>query len=181
MAKVRLSLPVKTSDVYEAVRKLTHDLRLTRSPHRAAGMTMAQAQALLEIEKCQPLNVAQLTELLNLDKSTVSQTLSQLLRHGWIRLQELPFDRRHKVIEITSDGRQRVNTLYTELHTLYEKLMTHLEEKEKNAVVYGLQLLSYAIQQEHQSPSQGEVKKTSARTSTSLKPAERPFGAKADL
>jgi DNA-binding MarR family transcriptional regulator len=157
MAKFRMSLPLRISEFRESMLRLQHELALVRNSFRAAGTTTAQGQMLVEIERSQPLNIVTLTNLLGLDKSTVSQTLAQLQRLQWIELKENPADRRYKIVALTAGGQERVDLIEREFDQQLTALLADLSEQERNAIAFGVGSFAHILEQRRQNLESSEA------------------------
>lgn len=157
-SKVKISLPVKPEDFLSAIRLFQQNMRLSFNPYRDANATPAQASMILTIEQHQPLNLQKLAGLLRLDKSTVSQSLSQLAHRGWIRMSENLNDRRNKIIELTPSGELTAHQVMLAEEKSMAELLKAFTEAEKNAAFYGLHLLNQALSPVLNQPTTEELR-----------------------
>jgi DNA-binding MarR family transcriptional regulator len=66
---------------------------------------MAQCHAVVEIGRAGGISLAELAGLLNLDSSTMSRTVNNLVNSGYVIRELDPKDRRYVTIELTENGR----------------------------------------------------------------------------
>ncbi|MCZ7687733.1 MAG: MarR family transcriptional regulator [Sandaracinaceae bacterium] len=92
--------------VREASRRLVRELGFLDAGRRTHGMTHAQCHALLEIERAGACTLSELSDLLALDKSTVSRTVTGLLEHGLAAARPDPGDARKKRLVLTPGGKK---------------------------------------------------------------------------
>ncbi len=104
-----------TAPLYERLERLTH---LLRTEERTAGLTdglqPVHLQVLAYLARCNrysnsPAGVA---DYLGLTKGTVSQTLNLLEARGWIQKNPSLIDKRVVHVQLTAEGRQRLQQLW---------------------------------------------------------------------
>ena len=79
------------------------------------GVSLAQCHTIMEIGDHETTSLAELTKLLNLDKSTLSRTVDGLVKLGIVERIIDPDDRRYIQVtlsEIASDGMSEAQTLH---------------------------------------------------------------------
>jgi DNA-binding MarR family transcriptional regulator len=151
MSKFRMSLPLKIAEFRQSVLKLQQELANLRTDFKLTGITPAQGHMLLEIKKIQPTSVVNLTKVLGLDKSTVSQTLAQMQKSNWVELRENPRDRRYKIIELTESGEQRCSEIEDSYDEQFEEILLRLAEQERNAIAFGVGSFAYLLEKRRHS------------------------------
>jgi len=166
MAKFKLKLPFKISDLRESIQKLNLELGLMKNAYRSSGVTTAQGQLLLEIERSEPINLISLASLIGLDKSTVSQTLSQLANHKWVSLTENASDRRYKTIKLSDLGRQVVAKINEQFDSQFENSLNDLKEQEKNSIAYGIGLYAKVLEDQRSQKSETSLEEAPKKRST---------------
>lgn len=77
----------------------------------AHDLTPQQAQ-LLCIVKDQPRPMAELVQILHMDKSSVSGLVDRVVQRGFLRRRPSPTDRRAVVVEATAKGRRRGDAFF---------------------------------------------------------------------
>lgn len=106
---------MNTTSLYELLERLTS---LLRAEERAAGLPgglqPVHLQALAYLARCNRYSntPAGVTDYLGLTKGTVSQTLNLLEARGWIRKNPSLIDKRVVHLQLTPEGRQRLQTLW---------------------------------------------------------------------
>ena len=104
-----------TSALYERLERLAHLLRTEeRTAGLGDGLQPVHLQVLAYLARCNrysnsPAGVA---DYLGLTKGTVSQTLNLLEARGWIRKSPSLIDKRVVHLQLTDDGRQRLQQLW---------------------------------------------------------------------
>jgi MarR family transcriptional regulator, transcriptional regulator for hemolysin len=143
-SKLRLSLPMKMPDLRRHILELERELNAVGSANRRAGLTSAQALILrLLSERGGEMSVADLNDELKLDKSTVSQSLAQIQKNGWLKIMENPEDRRFKSVVLTPDGEQRVRMFCFELDDILFQVLEGANQDQKNTILAGIAYLQH--------------------------------------
>ncbi len=168
MSKFKLKLPFKISDLRESIHKLNLELSLMQNAYRKCGATSAQGQLLLEIDRSEPINLISLAAIVGLDKSTVSQTLSQLANHGWVSLTENTKDRRYKTIELSEKGRELVNNINQQFDQQFEDSLNNLKTQEKNSIAYGIGLYARVLEDQRFHKDKTKEDRAKKRASSDL-------------
>lgn len=70
----------------------------------SCGLTFTQCHCLLEIGEKESTTIAELSDSLKLDKSTLSRTVESLASQRLIQKREHPDDRRFKILRLTAKG-----------------------------------------------------------------------------
>lgn len=78
------------------------------------GLTVAQAQ-LMCVLKDQPRGMSELTELLRLEKSSVTGLVDRVERRGYLRRGMAPDDRRAVTVALTAEGRRITLAFYDQV------------------------------------------------------------------
>jgi len=164
MSKFKLKLPFKISDLRESIQTLSLELGLMKNAYRGSGVTTAQGQLLLEIDRSEPINLISLASIIGLDKSTVSQTLSQLANHKWVSLTENTNDRRYKTIQLSDEGRNLVEKINQQFDQQFEESLNNLKEQEKNSIAYGIGLYAKVLEDLRSPKTQSDDKATRKRS-----------------
>ncbi len=137
----------------ESVRKLERILGLLHDGEMSCcGITLAQCHALVEIGRTRAISLNALAALLNLDNSTTSRTVQNLVSVGLARRELDPRDRRAVVIALASEGEvlfQKVECMVTDQ---FEKVWSRIPNDKRNQVAESLHLLLEAMD-EPKSPS----------------------------
>ena len=106
---------------------------------------IAEAHALMELEKQPVLTQAELTTRLNLSKSTVSRLVANLVRRNWVERARNPADGRVSDLRLTDAGRNAA----TEMAQARERKMTGMLDavsaENRPQLIKNLNLLLEAI------------------------------------
>lgn len=107
-------------------------------------MSVTEAHALGELHGAGPLTQQQLADRLRLQRSTVSRLVDELCADGLTRRTRHPTDGRSVLLELTSLGWKRAESLVAARQALFEGLLDRLDEEDRRMVVSGLDRLAQA-------------------------------------
>jgi DNA-binding MarR family transcriptional regulator len=110
------------------------------------GVTMAQVHALVEIGRAGSLSLVDLSKLLDLDNSTMSRTVHNLVTSGLAARELDPQDRRYVTIRLTDDGTTLFKDVEEEMDRHYEHVYKTIPEENREEVLESLQVLLKALQ-----------------------------------
>ncbi|MFL0195753.1 MarR family winged helix-turn-helix transcriptional regulator [Clostridium sp. WILCCON 0269] len=109
------------------------------------GVTMAQCHALVEIGRLGNISLNELSRLLNLDNSTMSRTVNNLVNRNLARREVDPQDRRYITIFLTEDGEKVFMAIEESMNIYYKNVYTLIPEDKKKQVLESLEILLEAI------------------------------------
>lgn len=81
--------------------RLFNRLLTQRFKHAGIDMTAEQWGVILVLNNSEPMTQSQISELLYLEKSSVSRSIDGLEKRGWIERQRNPHDSRSKLVRLT--------------------------------------------------------------------------------
>ena len=73
---------------------------------RPFGLTNGQFSLLISLNRPEPPAMGPIASLLAMDRTTVTAALKPLERRGLVKLSQDPVDRRSRILQITSQGRE---------------------------------------------------------------------------
>jgi DNA-binding MarR family transcriptional regulator len=109
------------------------------------GVTLAQCHLLLEVEDREETSVTELSDLLELDKSTLSRTVEGLRRSGMLARDPSRENRRSQVISLTGEGRRKAESINGLCDRSYERVLDFLPPEKREGVIEGVALLADAM------------------------------------
>jgi len=118
---------------------------LKESEMSCCGVTMAQCHALVEIGRAPGLSLRELAALLELDTSTTSRTVNNLVKGGLAQRQSDQGDRRFIAIELTPQGKALWQKIETDMQGYYQEVFQRLPADKRQQVVDSLVLLLESI------------------------------------
>ena len=129
----------------ELIRVLERSLGLLDDEMSCCGVTLAQCHALVEIGRAGNISLIELSKLLNLDNSTLSRTVNNLV-NSELAVRELnPEDRRYVSIKLTQSGLTAYEEIETKMEVYFDKILASIPEERQEQVLDSLQILLKAI------------------------------------
>jgi DNA-binding MarR family transcriptional regulator len=130
----------------ESVRKLMRDIGvLERNEASCCSMTLGQCHAIVEIGRAGELSLNELAELLNLDNSTMSRAVNNLVEQGYLVREADKADRRYVKILLTEQGLSTFKSIETGMERYFEDILDSIPEEKQEQVVESLSLLEAAL------------------------------------
>lgn len=130
----------------ELIRILVRNLGiLEKSESSCCGATLSQCHAIVEIGRAGEISLNELAELLNLDKSTMSRTVNNLVDQGFVVRDIHSEDRRYVKIKLTEEGGKVFRTTEASMELYYKSILASIPEDKRNQVIESLQLLVEAV------------------------------------
>lgn len=108
-------------------------------------VSMAQCHALVEIGRAGSVSLAQLADLLNLDNSTMSRTVNNLVDKKMAERELDPNDRRYVTIQLTEEGQKTYHEIETNMTDYYARIMEEIPPESRASVLENLRVLIDAI------------------------------------
>lgn len=134
------------------------------------GVTVAQCHVLLELDGLASVNLKALSARLELDKSTLSRAIDNLVGLDLVRRKEDPENRRQQVISLTKLGEERVADIHRRCDAYYEAMLTRVPAVDLSAIVLGIGLLADAMLAHRKETGELQCgEKTAARTASKAK------------
>lgn len=130
--------------IRSASREMIRQLGLLDNQFSAYG-TPSQCHALIEIAALGVVNMGELASLLNLDKSTMSRIVAQMIKLDLCDMQPDENDRRNKLITLTKKGRATVAKIDSDAEHQVKSALNMLSEDDKDLVVRGLSIYAKAL------------------------------------
>jgi len=141
-----MSQPLSQPFFRENVRKLERILGLLNDGEMSCcGITLAQCHALVEIGRTRAISLNALATLLNLDNSTTSRTVQNLVSAGLARREPDPQDRRAVVIALAPGGEVLFQKVECSMTDQFETVWSRIPADKRNQVVESLHLLLDAM------------------------------------
>ena len=128
-----------------AARELVRELGCLTQPFSAYGLSLSQCHTLIELEMRGKMNISQLSDLLNLERSSVSRLVKILQDHQLILTQIDPNDGRSKILQLTDNGYKLLKNLHDEFNKRIAPALEQLSEIEYNYVLKGLSIYAVAL------------------------------------
>jgi len=129
----------------QASRSVVRELGFLQSRDLATSLSHSQCHALIELEARGNLAQAELPGILQLDKSTTSRIVADLVARRWVRASTPRDDARARTLGLTSAGRAKVATVHREANARVERALATLGEAERAVVLRGMELYARAL------------------------------------
>lgn len=118
---------------------------LNDSELSCCSVTMAQCHAIIEIGCAGNISLINLANLLNLDNSTMSRTVNNLVNSEYARRELDPDDRRYVMITLTDKGTELFISIESGMDEHYLTIYNCIPEDKRVQVLESLQLLNDAF------------------------------------
>ncbi len=126
----------------ELIRILIRDLRtLEKSDVNCCGITISQCNAIMEIGKKEEISLNEISELLMLDKSTMSRTINKLVENGMVIRELQPQDKRYVTIELTDKGIAIFKNIEETIEQYYKGIFMKISKNKREQIFDSLGLL----------------------------------------
>ncbi|AOT71682.1 MarR family winged helix-turn-helix transcriptional regulator [Geosporobacter ferrireducens] len=130
----------------ELIRLFIRNLEiLEKSEASCCGITIGQCHAIVEIGRAQKISLNELALLLNLDNSTMSRTVNNLVQQDLAEREIDATDRRFVGINLTEKGSDVFNGIEEEMTIYFNKVLSDIPEDKRDQVIESLELLLDAV------------------------------------
>lgn len=134
-------------EVGDMVKKLVRVFQLfERDQIRIYGVTTSQCYCLLELLKTEKLTMFEMSQKMNLNTSTMTRIVDNLVRDGLIKRDRDERDRRIVVLLLTEKGRETAVQVNESIHRYYKKILENLPEGDLNTVLKSVSKLLTAFE-----------------------------------
>lgn len=118
---------------------------LEKTQLMCCGATIGQCHAIMEIGLAGEISLIDLANVLNLDKSTMSRTVNNLVADEWVERIIDPNNRRYVKLMLSTKGQVLNEQISTVLNAYFGKIMNDIPENKREQVTESLELLIYAL------------------------------------
>src|SRR6266542_4021381 len=127
-------------DLQEQMIALIRAFGLHRPDQTPCGqpIAVAEAHALMELARAEPLSQNDLVARLRLEKRTVSRLVHQMEQRGWIVRSRSPLDGRMAQLHLTEAGRAK-----------FARILAAIPEEQRANVLESLTILVEAMREHH--------------------------------
>lgn len=130
----------------ENVRLLVRKLELlNKNEAICCGISLTHCHALVEIGRAEALSINQLSNLLGLDKSTLSRTVDNMVCSNLVERYTDPDDRRYVQIKLTTEGLHVYREIEKSMETYFKEVILNIPEEKRDQVVDSLNYLLKAL------------------------------------
>jgi DNA-binding MarR family transcriptional regulator len=136
----------KAIQLRESVRVLERKLGVLEDGEMACcGISMAQCHALVEIGRAGSISLIELARLLDLDNSTMSRTVNNLVNNKMAERETDPNDRRYVTIRLTPEGMASFREIESNMGDYFMRIYAAIPMEKRAPVLESLQILLKAI------------------------------------
>lgn len=130
----------------EIIRILERKLGILQGDHfSCCSITLPQCHALVEIGRAGSISLNELAHILNLENSTMSRTVNNLVTGGLAKREIDPEDRRYVTISLTDSGHKLFEGIEKKMNQYFKKIYETIPDDKKMLVLDSLQILIDAI------------------------------------
>ncbi|NLK87168.1 MAG: MarR family transcriptional regulator [Clostridiaceae bacterium] len=146
-----MSYTEDSKQLREKIRILERKLGVLQdAEYSCCNISMAQCHALVEIGRAGSISLSELAELLNLENSTMSRTVNNLVNSGLVEREIDPKDRRYVSIKLTQSGMKVFEGIEKNMDLYFQKVLESISSDKQKQVVESLQILIEAISENEQ-------------------------------
>lgn len=109
------------------------------APLEALGLTPALWRAMSTINRLGGCLMSELAKFTTVDRTTLTRTVDQLVKAGWVKRGASTTDRRQVVVSLTTEGEAVFAKALEALRRHNESLLSGVEEEELRSIRVGLQ------------------------------------------
>lgn len=136
----------ESRELRELIRVLERKLGiLEKSEASCCGATFAQCHAIVEIGRVKTISLIELAEKVNLDNSTMSRTVNNLVNTNLAERELDAKDRRYITIKLTGNGLKIFENIEVGMAIYFQKVTQSIPKDKVKQVIESLELLVYAI------------------------------------
>lgn len=112
------------------------------------GLTFTQCNTIMEIGRTGAISLNKLAELMEVDKSTMSLTISKLVKEKLVTRELDTCDRRYVSIVLTLEGQKVFETVQGGMTGHYAGLYASIPENKKSRIIDSLRILNSIFMKE---------------------------------
>lgn len=135
----------KFRQLRELVRLMERKLGVLEDGMKCCGVSLAQCHALVEIGRAGSISLIELANLINLDNSTMSRTVNNLVNNQMAERELDPADRRYVTIKLTQAGTKAYNEIESNMEKYFMNIFDAIPENKQDQVLESLQILLKAF------------------------------------
>ena len=130
----------------EAMRKLQRSSSWQwKNDAACCGITAAQCHALLEIGKNSEITLVDLASILELDTSTLSRTIDNMVQANLVERKTNPEDRRYLSITLTKKGVEIFNDINYTFDQFYTDIFADIPLEKQAQIIESINMLANAL------------------------------------
>jgi DNA-binding MarR family transcriptional regulator len=140
---------LQRTDADLAVRLRLAITRLTRvvRQHGTGGLTPSQVSALATVEELGPTRLSDLAAHENIGAPVMTRVVTSLEDAGYVRRVSHATDRRSSLVELTGDGKQRLDDLWNERVALLANRIANLTAEQTEVLAAAVPVLELLVRE----------------------------------
>ena len=142
-----MDISQKILNIRSSSRQLVRELNFLKGAFNDTGFSYSQCHMLFELDVHKVLNLAELSEILRLDKSTSSRIIKKLIDKGLVQVTKNENDQRQKLFSLTPLGKACTVDNNLKASAQVGGAIDLLDEAERNIVQTGLKLYAKSLYQ----------------------------------
>lgn len=127
------------SDIQEQIRQYCSYLQEWNASYeeyaKSVGLSFTSLSILSAIYRTEQCTQKKLCECCLLPKQTVNAVITSFYKKGWVRLEELPEDRRNKTIHLTETGTAETERILQKVRRSEQQAMENLTSQEREVLL----------------------------------------------
>ncbi|WP_094607317.1 hypothetical protein SPSIL_038910 [Sporomusa silvacetica DSM 10669] len=136
----------QTQLLRESLRTLVRKLGvLDRGEASCCGITLSQSYSIVEIGRAGIISVNLLTEILGVDKSTVSRSVDKLVNNGILVRDTDPEDRRSVTLRLSDKGQAVFEEVEKRSTAYFAEVVADIPDDKRKQIIESLQYLVQAL------------------------------------
>jgi DNA-binding MarR family transcriptional regulator len=134
----------------ENLMQFVRGLGLHRADATPCGfpVSLAEACAMVELMRHEPISQRELCSALHLEKSTVSRLVVDLERRGWVERERSSDDARVQLLQRTHEGSEATEAIVKARNVRFGSLLQRVSSDQRDLVVHAMKILAEVIQDE---------------------------------
>lgn len=135
-----------SKQLLELVRRFERKIEMIEEvAFSCCNITIAQSNALLEIGRNISISLNDLSKLLNLENSTMSRTVNNLVNNQLVKREIDSLDRRYISISLTEKGYKLYKIIEDNISKYFDKVYQDIPENKRMQVLESLEVLLSVI------------------------------------
>lgn len=136
----------QTQLLREGLRLLVRKLGvLERGEASCCGITLSQCHTIVEIGRAGKMSANRLTEILGVDKSTVSKSIDKLVNQDFLIRDSDPQDGRSLILRLSDKGQLSFAEIEKRAITYFAEVVDGIPDNKREQVIESLQYLAQAL------------------------------------
>lgn len=133
----------RSNEFRELIRNLERKLGLINKEGGGCyyNVSLAQCHALVEIGRANSISIKSLSQLLNLDISTMSRTVDNLIAKNYAIKMKSDKDKRIFIVKLTDEGKRLFNSVENKMNDKFEKVYEKINIDDRDDILNSLRIL----------------------------------------